>query len=175
MSVYDFDTISSALKILTKEKVSYKFYIAGRGEYEKKIKKKFQKNKNVIFLGWIDRNSSIKISQKCHIALAPYQNIINYKLNLVNKFIDYMSLGIPVLTPLDGYVRSIIVDYKIGWNYEPNNPIKLSKLLIKIINQDEDIKIRSRNAFNLYKKKYTFQIVYENLVRNLEEINNGKL
>ena len=46
----------------------------------------FKNSRNVEFLGWINREEAIKVANNSHLAIAPYQNMINYELNLVNKY-----------------------------------------------------------------------------------------
>ena len=170
MSVYDFETVSKSLDLLSSKKINYKFFIAGKGSSEEKFKEIFKKNKNVIFLGWISRKKAKSIVDQCHIGISPFQNILNYKLNLPNKYIDYMSLGLPIVSPLDGKVRKLIKDHNIGWNYKSNNVEDLTNTLIKIMNSPNELKIRSENSYNLYKNNYKFEIVYEKLVSKLENI-----
>ncbi len=174
MSVYDFETIKKSIEILNKKKIKIQLFIAGKGGSENYIKDIFKHIKNVYFLGWINRKEAIDISLNCHLALAPYKNIKNYELNLVNKYIDYMSLGLPILSPLRGFAYELINKYEIGWNYPPKQASTLADIIIDLIESPHIIKLRSKNALNLFKKKYNFDIVYEKLVNKLEQITNNK-
>ena len=174
MSVYDFETIKKSIEILNKKKVKIQLFIAGRGGSENYVKDIFKNMKNVYFLGWISRKEAIEISLNCHLALAPYKNIKNYELNLVNKYIDYMSLGLPILSPLKGFAYELINKYEIGWNYPPKQASTLAGIMMDIIKSPHKLKLRSKNAMTLFKKKYNFDIVYEQLVNKLEQITNNK-
>ena len=174
MSVYDFETVKKSIQILNKKKIKIKLFIAGRGGSENHIKDIFNHIENVYFLGWINRKEAIEISLNCHLALAPYQNIKNYELNLVNKYIDYMSLGLPILSPLRGFAYELIKKYEIGWNYTPKNSSTLARIIMDIIESPDKIKVRSENAMTLFKTKYNFEIVYHQLVNKLEQITNNQ-
>ena len=174
MSVYDFETIKESIEIINKKKIKIQLFIAGRGGSENYIKDIFNHIENVYFLGWINRKEAIEISSNCHLALAPYKNIKNYELNLVNKYIDYMSLGLPILSPLKGFAYELINNYKIGWNYPPKKSSTLAKIIIDIIESPEKIKIRSENAMRFFNTKYRFEMVYDQLVNKLEQISNNK-
>ena len=174
MSVYDFETIKKSIQILNKKKIKIKLFIAGRGGSENYIKDIFNHIENVYFLGWINRKEAIEISLNCHLALAPYKNIKNYELNLVNKYIDYMSLGLPILSPLRGFAYELIKKYEIGWNYTPKNSSTLARIIMDIIESPDKIKVRSENAMTLFKTKYNFEIVYDQLVNKLEQITNNQ-
>tara|TARA_B100000242_G_C43055458_1_gene493954 strand:+ start:9801 stop:11057 length:1257 start_codon:yes stop_codon:yes gene_type:complete len=170
MSIYDFETVSESLTLLSQKGINYNLYIGGKGGSEKRIKRLFKKNHNVVFLGWINRDEAIEISKKCHLAIAPYQNILNFKLNLVNKYIDYMSLGLPILSPLEGHVNQLIEKHDIGWNYQANNAKDLAQKISNIYLSKESIKFKSINAYMLFKNKFNYKLVYNELVKNLEII-----
>ena len=172
MSVYDFETIKKSIEILNNKKQKVKLFIAGGGGSESQIKDIFNNIENVYFLGWINRKKAIEISSNCHLALAPYKNIKNYELNLVNKYIDYMSLGLPVLSPLRGFAFEVISEYEIGWNYPPKESSILAHIIIDIIQSPHKIKIRSENAMRLFKTKYSYEMVYNELADKLENIVN---
>ena len=122
MSVYDFETIKKkSIEILNKNRIKVQLFIAGRGGSENYIKDIFNNIENVYFLGWINRKEAIAISLNCHLALAPYKNIKNYELNLVNKYIDYMSLGLPILSPLRGFAYELINKHEIDGIIPLNN------------------------------------------------------
>ena len=174
MSVYDFETIKKSIEIISKKKIKLQLFIAGRGGSETYIKELFNHNENVNFLGWINRKQAIKISSNCHLALAPYKNIKNYELNLVNKYIDYMSLGLPVLSPLRGFASDLINKYEIGWNYPSKESSILAQIIIDIIDRPHELKRRSSNAMRLFQTNYRYEIVYNQLVDKLEQIINDK-
>ena len=174
MSVYDFETIKKSIEIFNKKKIKIQLFIAGRGGSENYIKGIFKYIENVYFLGWINRKEAIDISSNCHLALAPYKNIKNYELNLVNKYIDYMSLGLPILSPLKGFAYELIDKYEIGWNYPPKEASTLARIIMDIIDSPNKIKIRSENAMRLFRTEYSFEVVYDQLVNKLEQIKNDK-
>ena len=110
----------------------------------------------------------MELASISHLALAPYLNLKNYELNLSNKYIDYMSLGLPVLSPLKGYPEYLVEKYKIGWNYKSANPRELSSKIIQIIQDPQEIKKRSQNASKLHKEKFNYKFIYNKLVDKLE-------
>ena len=170
MSVYDFKTVSESLKLLESKNVCYKLNIAGEGGNAEEIKNILKDLRNVEFLGWITREKAIKIANNSHLGIAPYKNMLNYELNLVNKYIDYMSLGLPVLSPLKGHIYSLIKKNKIGFNYESQNFVNLAEVLIKASKSHEKMSSMSKNAYKLFLNEYNYQKVYGNLVKKLENL-----
>ena len=57
--------------------------------------------------------------------------------------------------------------------YPPKQSSTLARIIIDIIESPNKIKIRSENAMRLFKKNYRFEIVYDQLVKKLEQISNN--
>ena len=85
-----------------------------------------------------------------------------------------MSLGLPILSPLRGFPYELIKKYDIGWNYPPKKSSILAEIIMDIIESPNKIKLRSENAMTLFKTKYKFETVYDQLVNKLEQITNNK-
>ena len=42
----------------------------------------------------------LQVSRFSDVAIAPYKNIVNYYGHLPNKIIDYLQLGLPIISSL---------------------------------------------------------------------------
>ena len=85
-----------------------------------------------------------------------------------------MSLGLPILSPLRGFPYELINKYGIGWNYPPKKSSTLARIIMDIIESPKEIKLRAENAMTLFKTNYNFEIVYDQLVNQLEQITNNQ-
>ena len=166
MSIYDFKIVSLALEKLSDLDISLK--IIGDGGSIKEIKNTFEGISNVDFTGWLDYEKILRIVPDFDIALAPYKNITNYKLNIPNKIVDYLSLGLPILSPLDGCVERLIVENNIGFNYQNHNQESLIKILRNLTYDKKILFQKSKNSRNLYNKKFKFDVVYQNLEEKIK-------
>ena len=77
---------------------------------------KCQNLKNIIFTGWINQNEIQFILRNTKIGLIPYRNDVNLSNAMPNKFSEYMSFGIPILTSLSGSVLEILNKEKLEYN-----------------------------------------------------------
>ena len=48
-------------------------------------------------------------------SLAPYKNIENFTLNIPNKIVDSLLLGLPILSPLQGEVAKLIKENEVSF------------------------------------------------------------
>jgi len=170
MSVFDFVPVRDAAVMAIHENIPLEFILAGDGGSAKDLRKMMEGLPNVNFPGWIDRPKIEALAERCHAAIAPYKNIQNFTLNIPNKIIDALSLGLPILCPLEGEVASLIEEYDVGLRYGPGTGRTLYDC-IKILKDDPELQKRmSQNARTLYEKRFFYEKVYGGLVKHLEEM-----
>ncbi len=160
-SAFNFDTIISCASELPN---NVRFVICGDGELRKSLIEKSKLFENIIFPGWVDDSMMRVLSKRSSYAIAPYKNIKNFKDNIPNKIIDYLSLGLPIFFSLDGEVENLNFKYNFGIKYIENSKKSLLEKISLII-RDENLEGKlSKNALNLYNKHYTYDLVYDDAV-----------
>lgn len=168
MAVFDFEPIRSAAATCARGHLPVEFVICGDGGSSQEFKNMMKNLPNVHFPGWIDRPKIEVLAERSQATLIPYQNIDCYIRSIPNKVIDSLSLGLPILSPLQGEVAQLINKYKVGISYNANNGRSLIEC-IKIITNNFDLqKQLSRNARNLYEREFTYKKVYGGLVNHLD-------
>ena len=103
---FDFETLIKCAKNI--KNININFIICGDGELKKNFIESSKGLINIKFTGWIDRNKISAIESRSNVAIAPYKKMNNFKDNIPNKIIDYISFGLPILSPLKGEVATLI-------------------------------------------------------------------
>ena len=163
---FEFAPIISAASKL----VNCQFVLCGDGPVLKETIQRCENLKNVFFPGWIDPIKIKSLSTISIATIAPYKNIENFRFNIPNKIIDSLKLALPILTPLDGEVRTLIELNKIGMVYQSDND--LVKSILKLVKNSKLKEKYAANAYALYNKSYNYDHIYKSLVEHLEEIPN---
>lgn len=165
---FDIEPVFFAAKELEEKGIFFQFVFCGGGSEFENWKKVMTGLTNVCFVGWIDQPRIAVLSQRSIAALAPYKNVDNFILNLPNKIIDYLALGLPVLSPLRGEVMTLITQNEVGlmYNVEKNNT--LFDCIYRLIMDDNLRKRLSQNAKVIYESKFSFTNIYGGLVNHLE-------
>ena len=169
---FDFNTIIECAKKMDLINNDIKFIICGDGEFRELLEKQAKILSNLIVPGWIDRYKIKVIAKRSLLAIAPYKNIKNFKDNIPNKIIDYLSLGLPIVSPLQGAVSNLISTNMIGMSYIENSE---NSLFDTIIDLSKNIELRnkfSNNALKLYNEKYSFNYVYGKAADLIKEIHS---
>ena len=163
-NAFDFKNIFEAAKTVK----DCQFILCGVGPNLDKIKDLMSELTNVLFPGWIDKIKLEALGKMSIASLAPYKNRNNFILSIPNKIVDALSLGLPILSPLQGEVAKLIKENEVGFTYNDDSLLgDYINLLIKDVMLQEKI---SNNAKKLYKSEFEFNMVYDELVCHLENI-----
>ena len=165
---FDFDSIFKAANNLFENDISCEFVLCGDGELSDDLHSKASQYKNIKIIEWIDQARIVTLSNISSAFIAPYRNCSDFVISIPNKVVDALKLGMPLLSPLKGEVENLIKDNKIGFLY--GNNISLSECIKSLIDDAKLQEKMSINAKNLYNSKFEFNMVYDDLVFNLENI-----
>jgi len=171
---FDFTPIKDAAMDAEVDGKNMQFIICGEGGSTSKVKAMMSGLSNVIFPGWIDRPKIMVLAERCIAALAPYLNSSDFKMSIPNKIIDAMSLGLPVVSPLQGEVADLITEHAIGVRYGYGTEMTLYDSISRLIQDPVLQKSISKNAKALYEEQFSFEIVYSSLVSHLEMLAASK-
>ena len=170
MSVFDFGPVKEAAQASLHYDMPFQFIICGDGGYSTKLKKMMTGLPNVHFPGWIDRPKIVALAERCIGAIAPIQNIECYQRSLPNKIIDSLSLGLPILCPLQGEVATLISNYGVGLRYGNDSGKSLYECISFLVDEPDLQRNMSYRARALYLEKFSFEKVYVTLSDHLEKM-----
>ena len=174
MSIFDFKPVQEAAKIAANKTYSCEFVICGDGGSSAELHAMMAGLPNVYFPGWVDRPKIVALAERCQAALAPYLNIENFTQNLPNKIIDALSLGLPILTPLQGEVASLIDEHGVGMRYGTDTGKTLHDCIQAVTSDTALQRNMSQKARELYDLHFSFEMVYGGLVKHLEKLANSR-
>lgn len=167
---FDFGPIQVAAAECQASRERVQFVICGDGPENAALRSAMSGLTNVEFPGWIDEARIATLAERSQAALAPYRNIENFTKNVPNKIVDYLSLGVPILSSLGGEVEALITPRMAGLRYGGEGGPSL-KSCIDALREDPAKRAEmSRNAIALHDERFTFDRVYGGLVSHLEDL-----
>ncbi len=175
MSIFDFKPVQEAAKIAAQGTIPCEFVICGDGDSSVELRAMMAGLPNVHFPGWVDRPKIEALAERCQAALAPYLNIENFTRNLPNKIVDALSLGLPILSPLQGEVASLIYLNGVGLRYGTNTGKTLHNCIQSLTKDAALQRSMSQHARALYAERFSFEMVYGGLVKHLEKLANPRV
>ncbi len=156
-----------SIEILNKNNNKIHFIIAGDGDLRDKFYSKTKYLNNITFLPLIEKKSIFSIMSKCDLLYFSTHNSKIWKYGQsLNKLVDYMLVGLPIIGSYNGY-ETMINESGCGEFIEPYN----SNLIIRKILEYQSMSIKER--INIGKKGQKWILKnrsYETLSNNLSEI-----
>ena len=167
------DQILDAAKELIKlRNFEIKILFIGDGKKKTFLKDRVKKEKitNCYFLPFLEKNElSYVLKNIASVGLMNLDNIEDfYEGTSPNKFFDYLASGIPVICNYPGWISRTIIENKCGIMTNPNDPENYAKVLIKIFEDKNLMKIMKKNSYALSLSKYSEDTIGKKFVSSVE-------
>lgn len=164
---FNFEPVLKAAEFFDTEQKKINFIICGDGELKKNAEDKSSSLQNVFFTGWINRSQINALASVCNLSIAPYINNDTFKNTISNKMIDYLSLGLPILTSIDGSGVSDLRDNNIAIIYDENDYKTLVNILEELLLDLQLINKMRTSALETFNTNYSYKIVFENAYKKI--------
>lgn len=113
----DLSTVIGGARLAAAAGVPVRFVLAGTGETEAEVRALADGLPNVVFTGWIDAPKIHVLMRRSSVGLLPYRNTTDFLRSLPNKSIEYLSAGLPIVSPLGGMVGNLVRERDCGLAY----------------------------------------------------------
>ena len=171
----DFKPVQDAATMAVNGMSACEFIICGDGDSSSELRAMMGGLPNVHFPGWIDRPKIEALAERCMGMLAPYHNTEDFRMSLPNKIIDALSLGLPIVSPLQGEVALLLAEHGVGMRYGTDTGKTLHDCIHALTHDATLQKNMSEKAQDLYAKRFSFEMVYGGLVMHLEKMARSRM
>lgn len=163
--------VLNAIPSIIKKISDFTFLIVGGGEYEeelKKITKRLEIEKHVVFTGWIQDKDKINgMLSKSACAIAPYKPEEKQLFNFTyyadpTKVKDYLSVGLPVILTNVPYNARDLVRKKCGVVVEYDKD-KIAQAVTSLMKNDALLKQYRENALR-YAKDFDWNVIFSDVL-----------
>lgn len=158
--------VAQAMKEVETRGLPVKLIMCGKGNSELAIKALFKGATNVVFPGHISTSHLSFLKSRSSIALLAIEARKDYLNSLSNKFFDYASGGLPIVTNLGGEPKSVLQKNNAGLYYESSTD--LVQILMYLVKDKRQLFLYSQNARNMYENEFEANKVYNDYVKHLE-------
>ena len=158
---------------LLKDKSDIIFVLIGDGMEKSKLKETAQKEKltNIQFLDSVSKDKIADFINAADICTAILQPV--FTTTYPNKIFDYMACAKPIILPIDGVCRKLVVDgARSGIFVQPNNAKDFKEKILYLYNHPEVGKIIGENGYHFvirYFNRQELAYQYINIMKNLIE------
>ena len=155
------DVMIEAVKILPEDVRSrVQLVVCGTGEGVPALKKAAHGIQQIVFPGWVDGPAIRALASSCSLGILPYPSDADFMLSIPNKAIEYLALGLPILTSLRGPVTDLIQGENCGLIYRETDPSDMARLISEVIDDPARLRTLSANASRVYSERFLASQVY---------------
>ena len=149
--------LDTAVYLKSLEENNIKFLFVGEGNCKSDLIRRSETEElnNCIFLPSVSKNKIVKILKNADIGLQVLKDIPEfYNGTSPNKFYDYISAGLPVITNYPGEIAELIIKNNIGKVVDSDNPEDFANALLELRNNPEMRYKMKTNALELALDKF---------------------
>jgi len=127
-------------------------------------------NKNVFFTGWRPYDERIYWYREADIGICTFPLHLETELSYRTRVVDMLWGGLPVITTEGDEMSTLIKHYNCGETVIPNDPEKLSNIIIDMLEDNEKRKKMAENT-----KMFTENFRWNKVVKPLAEFLNNPI
>lgn len=160
----------AAMQALNSGDSGIKVIYCGSGAYEDKIRDRAAGVQNMIFPGEVETRALAILREHAFAALLPVERRQDFQNSMSNKFFEYLSSGVPILSWLDGLPGQILEQHGCGYIY--NSGRELADFLERLLHHPQEREAMGLRALELFNNEFDAHIVYEKYAIFLEDVKN---
>jgi len=165
---FNLKTIIQSARILCKE-MDIQFVLCGTGSSLDECKKFAEGLEGVVlFPGWVDEPKIASLMTLSAVGLAPYRS--GARMSLPNKPFEYFSSALPVVSSLQGELKTLLSQHHAGLTYDADSIDSFCQVVRSLHNNIELRETLSSNAKAAFEKNYSTEIIHRKLSDHLIKV-----
>lgn len=166
-TAFDFPALIQAMGLLRGQA---RLVLCGSGVGQDRVRELVAGADNILLPGWVDGPRLQVLMQRSRLGVAPYRNRANFVDNLPNKFLEYLSQGLPVLSCLEGFSRQVLEEGGVGLFYPEAGPAELAHQVRTFLTDPEGSRAMEERARRLFHERFQAAKVYGELADHLVQL-----
>lgn len=158
--------VETARRFAGQGRSDVQFVLSGSGEKEPAIREQAEGLSNVVLTGWVDAPQIAYLMRVARVGLAAYA--AGAPQGLPNKFFEYLSAGLPILSSLEGEAAELLATHGCGVSYRAGDATDLASKLTKLLDDPHALREMASRGKALFDQAYSADVVYPQFVRYLE-------
>lgn len=141
----------------------WRLVICGDGELATELRA--FKSPNVHLPGWVGQAEIHELLARASAGIIPYPD--QPDLLASNKFAEYLSAGLPIISHFGGEIGEALERERCGWIYRSDRDVR--RILNEIFVDPDEQRRRRTRAKSLYDREFQATVVYEAFARHVEK------
>lgn len=172
---FSFEAVGNVIDAWNSTRPGVTFVLCGEGPLRQRMIDRLASTSNVVFPGWTNAREASWLMRRSRVGLAPYRPNADFEANYGNKVIEYLGMGLPVVTSLErGPTPELLVDRSAGRSYRHDSARSLDAALAPFIDDSAAQESASKNALATFDADFTADNVYGRYADLLATIATGE-
>jgi len=156
---FDLGTVIRAAAVLARQ-FDVQFVLCGDGSSLSRFQRMAAGNPAVLFPGWVDAPKIAALMEISDVGLAPYAAAAG-SMSLPNKPFEYFSGSLPVVSSIQGELRSVLESNDCGRTYAADSVEELTASLRGLLLDPSACAEMGRRARRLLEQEYTAESIFK--------------
>lgn len=171
----DFDTIVRAAKASSASGADVTYVVAGSGPRYPEIEEAAQSVSSLRAPGWLEGDEIQSLMQLSAVGLICYRDVKNFRMNVPNKFVEYLAGGLSVACGVPGEMTRLVKESGCGFVYDSANANELHQSLAQLSTNSEMLERQRSAARSLHAEQFDFNTVVRYFADHLEAVADGSI
>ena len=147
----------------------FKIILCGSGSEEINLKKKYNKNKNFFFPGYLNDKQINVLLKNSDVGLCPYSESDDFQNTIPSKSSVYFSEGLLCLSSIrKGDFPILMNDNKLGFTYNSNDSKSVENAVISTINFIKKSQHNKKSIIDFFENNFNSDKVYYNYFKKIQ-------
>jgi glycosyltransferase involved in cell wall biosynthesis len=164
---YNLDVVLGAARLLAPHGSTPHFVIIGDGPGLERIQRQAADLPNVSAPGWLEQAAIRRVMAAACAGLLPWNGVQDA---MPNKFFEYISAGVPVLSSARGELNELIDREHVGLTFSSDDPQSLARAVVTLSADAVLAGDMARRAASLFHARFREDLVYRAFADYVHEI-----
>lgn len=140
--------------------------LVGEGQLKQTLKERIVKEgvNNFVILDPLPKRELVAIIQNAFVSLVPLKGLKVLDTSSPNKFFESLAAGVPVIQTTGGWMKDFLDRYNIGFTVDPDNPIELADLLLRLSDNYDMLLSMGQKAKEIASKEFNKDILADKMI-----------
>lgn len=152
----------------------FRMVICGKGDLEPLVKEKSANMDHVVFAGWRGAADLRALMERSTFGVLPYSRTPDFRSHYVNKVGEYLSMGLPIMTGLDGLTGDLLERTELGITYNTGDPGSVASAIKWAVNNKKSLEAKKEAARQVYHRMFNPSVIYNEFCDYLEALARSK-
>jgi len=161
-----------AAQILKNKGADLQILMVGQGQLKQAIQEKVVElglEKHLLMWDLMPKEDLVAYVQHAMVSLVPLKNKPVLNTSSPNKFFESLAAGVPVIQNTNGWMKTYLEQYQVGYTLHANDPLSLANLLLHLSNHPSEVLEMGQRARSVAAEHFDKHLLAIKMLNGIEK------